>query len=74
MEETNYFEYANPFPAKVVKPNIVKIKGDNFTGVYPSLVLMNLDARKCIIFSCLFIKLKDEVDFSCSSDFHCYSK
>ena len=33
----------------VVEPNIVK--GHNVTGVYPSLVLMNLDARKCIILS-----------------------
>ena len=37
---------ANPFPAKVVKSNIVKIKGHNFTGVYPSPVFMKLDARK----------------------------
>ena len=50
----------------------VKIKGHNFTGVYPSLVLMKLDERKCIILSCLFIKLKDEVVFSCFIDFHYY--
>ena len=46
MEETNYFVCANPFPAKIVEPNIDKIKGHNFTGVYPSPVVMNLDARK----------------------------
>ena len=45
MEETNYFSCANPFPAKVVEPNIVIIKGHNFTGVYPSPVVMDLDAR-----------------------------
>ena len=56
------------------EPNIVKIKGHDFTGVYPSPVLMNLDARKCIILSCLLSKLKDDVVFSCFSDFHCYSK
>ena len=50
--------------------HIVKIKGHNFTGVYPSRVLMKLDARKCIILSCLVIKLKDEVVFSCFSDLH----
>ena len=50
------FVCANPFSAKVVEPNIVKIKGHSFIGVYPSPVLMNLDARKCIILSCLFIK------------------
>ena len=71
---TNYFVCAHPFPAKEVEPNIVKIKGHDFTGVYPSPVVMNLDARKCIILSCLFIKLKGEVVFSCFSDFHCYSK
>ena len=53
---------------------VVKIKGHNFIGVYPSSVLMKLDARKCIILLCLFIKLKDEVVFSCFSDLHCYSK
>ena len=57
----NYVLYAKPFPAKVVEPNKVKIKGHNFTGVYPSPVLMKMDARKCIILSCLFIKLKDQV-------------
>ena len=45
MEETNYFSCANPFPAKVVEPNIVIIKGHNFTGVYPSPVVMDLDAK-----------------------------
>ena len=75
MEETNYFLFANPFPAKVVQPNIVKIKGHNyFKGVYPSIVLMNLDARIYIILPCVFIELKDEVVFSCFSGFHCYSK
>ena len=74
MEKTNYFLCANPFPAKVVEPNIVKIKGHNFTGVYPSHVLMKLGARQCIILSCLFIKLKDKIVFSRFSDFHCYSK
>ena len=44
------------FSKGIVEPNIVKIKGQNFTGVYPSPVLMNLDARKCIILSCLFIR------------------
>ena len=56
MEETNYFLCANPFPEKAVEPNIVKIKGHNFTGVYPSPVVMNLDAKKCIKLSCLLIK------------------
>ena len=59
---------AIPFPAKVAEPNIVKIKGHNFTGVYPSPVFMKLVARKCIILSCLFIKLKNKV-FSCFIDF-----
>ena len=63
MEETNYFLCANPFPAKVVEPNVVKIKGHNFTGVYPSPVFMKLDARKCIILSCFFINRKNEVFF-----------
>ena len=58
MEETNFSLWANPFPAKVVESNIVKIKGHNFTGVYPSPVLMKLDARKCIILSCFFLKNK----------------
>ena len=70
MEETNYFLCANLFPAKGVEPNIVKIKGHYFKGVFSSLILMKLDARKCIILSCLFIKIKDEVVFSCFSDLH----
>ena len=76
MEETNYFLCANPFPAKVVEQNIVKIKGHYFTGAYPCSVVMKLDARHGtrIILSCLFFKLKDEVVFSCFSDFHFYSK
>ena len=74
MEETVYFLCANPFPAKVIEPYIVKFKGHNFKGVYPSPVLIKLDARKCILLSCLFIKLKDEVLFSCFRDFHCYYK
>ena len=53
---------------------MVKIKGHDSTGVYPSPVLMKLDARKCIILSFLCIKLKDEVVFSSFSDRHCYSK
>ena len=58
MEETNSFICANSLQAKVVEPNIVKIKGHNFTGVYPSPVLMKLDARKCIILSCFLSNLK----------------
>ena len=46
---TNYFLCANLLPAKVVEPNIAKIKGHTFTGVYLSPVLMKLDARKCTI-------------------------
>ena len=72
MEKTNYFSFANLFPAKVVEPNRVKIKGHNFTGVYPGPVLMKLDARKCILLSCLFLKLKDEAVISCF-DRHCCS-
>ena len=49
MEKTNYFLCANPFSAKVVEPNIVQIKGHNFTGVYPSPVLIKLDARNVSI-------------------------
>ena len=63
MEETHFFLCANPFPAKVVKQNIFKFKRHNFTGVYPNPVLMKLGARKCIILSCWFIKLKDNVVF-----------
>ena len=74
MEETNYFLCANLFPAKVVESNIVKIRGHNFTGLYPGPVLMKLNARKCILLSGLFIKLKDEAVFSCFIDLHCYSK
>ena len=44
MEETNYFLCAHPLPAKVVEPNIVKIKGHNFTGDYPSPVF---DGNPC---------------------------
>ena len=51
------------------RAKIVKIKGHNFTGVYPSPGLMKLYAIKCTILSCLFIKLKDEVIFSCFDDF-----
>ena len=51
------------------RAKIVKIKGHNFTGVYPSPGLMKLDAIKCTILSCLFIKFKDEVVFSCFGDF-----
>ena len=58
MEETNCFFRANPFPAKVVESNIVKIKGHNLTGLYPSTVLMTLDARKCIIFFFMFVSQK----------------
>ena len=72
--ETNYFLCANPFPPKVVELNIVKIRGHNSTWVYPSPMLMTLDARKCIILSCMFIKLKDEVVFSYFSDFNSCSK
>ena len=74
MEETNYFLCVSLFPVKVVEPNIVKIKRHTFIGVYPSPVFMKLDARECIILSCLFIKLKNEVVLSCFTDFHCYSK
>ena len=70
MEETNYFLCANLLPVKVVESNIVKIKGHNFTGVHPSPVLMKLDARKCILLSGLFLKLKDEAGFSCFSELH----
>ena len=72
MEEKHYFVCADSFPVKAVEPNVVKINEHYFTGVYPSPVLMNLDARKCIIYChvCLS-KLKDEVVFSCFSDFHC---
>ena len=58
MEETNYFFWANPFPTKVVESNIVKVMGHSFTGVYPSPVLMKLEARKYNILSCLFLKSK----------------
>ena len=44
-------------------------QGTYFIGVHPSPVLMKLDARKCIILSCLFIRLKDEAVFSCFSVF-----
>ena len=37
------------------------IHSQNFTGIYPSPVLMKLDARKCIILSCLIHKNKVEV-------------
>ena len=57
MEKTNNFLCAIPFPAKVTELNIVKIKGHNFRGVHPSPIFMKLVARKCIILSCLFIKL-----------------
>ena len=60
MEEIYFLLHANLFPAKVAEPNIVIIKGHNFTGVFPSPVLMKLDARKWLILSRLFIKLKDE--------------
>ena len=53
-----------------IESNIVKIKGHNFTGVYPNPVLMKLDARKCIILSCLFLKNKVEVVFSLFSNFN----
>ena len=69
MEETNCFLQANTFPAKVVEPHMVKIMEHNFTGVYSSPVLMKLDARKCMLLSCFFIKLKDEVIFLCFSNF-----
>ena len=74
MEETNYFLCAIPFPAKIVEPNIVKIKGHNFTGVYPSSVVMNLNAKNVSNYHVCLSKLKYEVVFSCFSDFHCYSK
>ena len=70
MEETNYLFWANAFAAKVVESNIVKIKGHNSTGVYPSLVLMKLDARKCMILSCLFLKNTVEVVFSLFINFN----
>ena len=70
MEETNYFFWANPFPTKVVESNIVKIKGHSFTGVYPSPVLMKLEARKYNMLSCLFLKNKVEVVFSLFSNFN----
>ena len=47
------FLVCNSILAKVAEPNIVKIKGHIFTGVYPSLVLMILDASKYTILSCL---------------------
>ena len=74
MEETNYFLCANLLLAKVVQPKIVKKKGQYLTGVYPSPVLLKLDARKCSLLSCLFIKLKDAAAFTCFSDLHCCSK
>ena len=74
MEETNYFLCANLLSAKVVESNTVKIKGHNFTGVYPSPVLKELDARKCILLSGWFLKLKNEIVFSSFTDLHCYSK
>ena len=52
---------------------ISQIKGHKFIGVYPSPVLIKLGARKCIILSCLCIKLKDKAVFLCLSDFNCYS-
>lgn len=74
MEETNYFGCANPFPGKVVEPNIVKFKGHNFTRVYPSPVVMNQDARNLSYCHVGSSKLTDEVVFPCFSDFPCYSK
>ena len=74
MAEINYFYYANLFPTKVVSPNIVKIKGHNFTGLYHSPIPIKPGARKCIILSCLSIKLKEKVVFLCFSDFDCCSK
>ena len=70
MEESNYFFLANSFSAKVVESNIVKIKGHNFTRVFPSPVLMKLDARKSIILSCLFLKNTFEAVFSIFSNFN----
>ena len=50
----------NPFPAKVVESKIVKIKGHNFTGVYPSPVLMKL-----------FISVEKRANMSMGLDFLC---
>ena len=74
MEETNYFQCVNLFPAKVVKPNIVKIKGYTFTGVYPSQAPITAGERKCIILSFLYIKPEAEVRFLRFSDLNCCSK
>ena len=41
----------------------------NFTGVYPSPVLMKLDARKFNILSCLFLKNTVEAIFLLFSNF-----
>ena len=42
-------------------PNIVKIKGHNFTGIYRSSVSTKLGARKYFILSYMYIELKQEV-------------
>ena len=44
--------------------NIVKIKGQNFTGMNPSQVPVSVGAKKCITLPYLLIKLKDLFFFS----------
>ena len=43
--------------------NIVKIKGQNFTGIYPRYILpkKKTDASKHTILLCLYFKLENEV-------------
>ena len=65
---------ANNERNKCANVNIVKIEGHNFTGVCPSPVPIKLGARKCIIMSYLFIRLKDEVVFFYFSDINRCSK
>ena len=58
IEKLYYFQRDNVSLAKVVQQNIVKIKGQNFTGVYPSLYMALKHARKHIILLCLYFKLR----------------
>ena len=68
MEKINYFSRDNLSPAKVVQPNIVKIKGHNFTRVYPSPYSPEADARKHIILLCMYFTLENDVFLLCFTD------
>ena len=54
------FLMCNSLSSKGSRAKHSQNQGTNFSRVYRSSVMMKLDAKRCILLSCWYIRLKDE--------------